>query len=143
MTKYGKYYVPPDLFYQRLWRERLREIGFVVTRLEKLDAHDVWHIRLRGTLAAQNYLLLSKSAGQKVLRSADPVTRQLQLEIRRMASEMGSLISKDHLEVTRQGKCFEISFIWPPGRPGRLLRTEKKPDAFSFHIRSWLRKNRN
>ena len=143
MVKYGKYYVGPDLFYQRLWRDRLREIGFVVTHLEKLDAHHVWQIRLRGTLTAQTNLLMSKPAGEKTLASEEPLTRQLELEIRRIAKEMGSPMQSDHLNIARTGKLFEVSFIWPPGKPGRLLRKEKKPDAFSFHIRSWLRRNPN
>lgn len=143
MVKYGKYYVGPDLFYHRLWRDRLREIGFVVTCLEKLDAHHVWQIRLRGTLRAQTSLLMSKPAGQKILASEEPLTKQLELELRRIAKEMGSPIQRDHLNLTRTGKLFEVSFIWPPGKAGRLLRMEKKPDAFSFHMRFWLRRSWN
>ena len=143
MLRYGRYYVSPDLFYQRLWYERLREIGFVVTCLEKLDAHHVWRIRLRGTLKAQAHLLVSKPAGKKVMDCEDPMTKQLELEVRRIARDLGGPIPGDHLEIERTGKCFQIAFIWRFGTPGRLFRTEKKPDGFGFHIRAWTRQNRN
>lgn len=143
MLRYGRYSLPGDFFYHRLWHDRLREIGFVVTCLEKLDAHHVWRIRLRGTLKAQAHLLVSQPVGKKALAAENPMVKQLELQIRRIAAELGSPIRQDHLEIEHSGKTFQISFIWPMGNPGRLRRTEKRPDAFCFHVRAWVRRNRN
>ena len=36
MLKAGRYYQSPDLFYHRLWRERLQGIGFRVYYVERI-----------------------------------------------------------------------------------------------------------
>jgi hypothetical protein len=139
----GKYFQPADLFYQRLWWQRLRQVGFQVISVERLEAHPVWDIRLRGTLAAQAYLLVSKPASHKVMASDEMLEAQLKAEVQRIAQEMGPAIKTDSISVDRNGQYLRVAFLWSPGKPGLLMRKTKKPEAFTFLIRPWLRQVRN
>ncbi len=143
LRHYGAYYRPPDLFYQQLWKQRLMDIGLRVLAVERLPYHPVWYLRLRGTLAAQAYLLISKPVSARVARADDPLCKQLASEIHQIAKDLGSPIRRDCLGVLRIGTYFRVSFIWPLGNPGCLLNQAKKPEAFSFFIRRWLRRLRN
>jgi len=67
LLKSGRYYRSAALFYHELWREHLRQMGFVVISVEKLDAHDLWVIRLRITSSAQLNLLFSSARTDLVL----------------------------------------------------------------------------
>ncbi len=139
----GTYYHSAEFFYQELWRQRLLNIGWRVLAVERLPYHPVWDIRLRGTLAAQVYLLLSKPVAVRVAKSKDPLCKQFECEIREIAKELGPAICRDCVSVIRTGTYFRVSFIWPRGKPGRLVHQVKKPVAFTFLIQPWLRKNRN
>jgi hypothetical protein len=139
----GQYFQPGALFYQRLWRERLRHLGFRVIAIEKQQYHHLWEIRLRGTLTAQAYLLLSKMASPKSLRAKDLLVEQLKAEIHLLAKEMGPPLKRDEIMVTRTGAYVRVVFLWAAGEPGLLMRKEKQADAFPFLIRPWLRKIRN
>ena len=139
----GRYYQSGELFFQRLWRERFRQLGFRVTRVEKHECHHLWEVRLCGTLTAQSYLLLTKPVPPKWLNAPDLLERQLKAEVQRMAQELGPPIKGAEIMVTRTGACFRVIFLWPEGEPGLLLRKEKKADAFHFLIRPWLRRIRN
>jgi hypothetical protein len=139
----GAYYHSADLFYQELWKQRLVGIGFRVLSVEKLPYHHVWDIRACGGLSAQTYLLVSKPVPAKLAWSEDPLPKQLESEIHQIAKDLGLAVRKDCLNVVRTGRYFRASFIWPMGKPGRLLKQEKKTEAFSFLIRPWLRRNRN
>jgi hypothetical protein len=143
LRRCGVYYHSADLFFQELWKQQLEQMGFRVLSVEKLSLHQVWDIRVCGSLAAQTYLLMSKPIPRKDSWVKDPLPKQLRLEIQRIAKEMGAPIKTDCITVVRTGAYFRASFIWPMGKPGRLLKKEKKADAFSFLIRPWLRKNRN
>lgn len=143
LRKCGSYYHRADLFYQELWKQRLIHMGFRVISVEKLDLHDVWDIRLRGSLTAQAYLLVSKPISKQVSGHSDLMARQLRTEIRSIAADLGCPIRADCIQVVRTGALLRASFIWPVGRPGLLLKARKKPEAFSFLIRPWLRKRRN
>ena len=143
MLRCGRYYQSGELFFQRLWRERFRQLGFRVTRVEKHECHHLWEVRLCGTLTAQSYLLLSKPVPSKWLNAADLLERQLNAEVRRVAQELGPPIKGAEIMVTRTGACFRVIFLWSEGEPGLLLRKEKKADAFRFLIRPWLRRIRN
>lgn len=119
-------------------------IGFRVLLVQKLSMHEVWEIRVCANLAAQTYLLISKPVPKKDIWSADPMRKQLQSEIHQIAKDLGLPIQRDCITVARSGGAyFTIAFIWQRGRPGMLLKKAKKPQAFSFLIRPWLRRNRN
>jgi len=143
LQRCGAYYHSADLFYHELWKQRLINIGFRVMLVEKFPYHHVWRIRVCGSLTAQSYLLLIKPVPPKHASADDLLERQLRSEVMAMAKEMGPAIKSDCLHVGRTGKYFLISFIWPVGKPGLLLKKEKKPSAFSFLLMSWLRRNRN
>ena len=143
LLKSGRYYRSAALFYHELWRQHLRQMGFVVISVEKLDAHDLWVISVRITSAAQVHLLLSLRPTGKMKEGIDPLEYQLTKFVQRLGNTMGQPIRSDYLTVQRTGAYCTVAFIWKPGRPGRLLRKEKKPSAFSFLIRPWLKRNRN
>jgi hypothetical protein len=143
LRRCGAYYHSGDLFYQELWKQRLGQIGFRVLSVEKLPLHHVWDIRVCGSLTAQTYLLLSKPVPSKHSWVKDPLPKQLQSEIHEIARDLGLPIRRDCILVVRTGAYFGASFIWPLGKPGRLLKKAKRAEAFSFLIRPWLRKNRN
>ena len=143
LRRCGAYYHSGELFYQELWKERLSQIGFRVISVEKLPYHHVWDIRLCGSLTAQTYLLVSKPVFKRYAGSKELLLKQLRLEIQQIAKDMGPPIKTDCVGVSRTGAYFRASFIWPVGKPGLLLKKEKKAEAFSFLIRPWLRKNRN
>jgi hypothetical protein len=96
-----------------------------------------------GTLTAQSYLLLTIPVSKPFHCVKDIVLKQLQAEIQRVAKDFGANIQRDCLHVGRKGAYFRITFLWPLGKPGRWVKPEKKADAFSFLIRTWLRRNRN
>jgi len=143
LCRCGAYYHPGDLFYQELWKQRLSQIGFRVLSVEKLWLHEVWDIRLCGNLTVQTYLLISQPAAKQDLYATEPLLKPIRAEIQRLARELGPPIKSDCLNVVRSGAYFRVTFIWPVGRPGRLLKKEKKAEAFSFLIRAWVRRNRN
>jgi hypothetical protein len=144
LLRCGSYFHPADLFLQELWKQRLVHIGFRVLLVQKLPIHQVWEIRLCGSLAAQTYLLVSKAVPKKDVWSTDLVRKQLQSEVHQIAIDLGLPIQRDCITVARTGKAyFTIAFIWPKGKPGLLLKKERKPEAFSFLIKPWLRRNRN
>ena len=143
LRRCGAYYHSADLFYQELWKQRLVNIGMRVLSVERLPYHPVWYLRLCGSLRPQTYLLVSKPVPAKLVWAEDLLSKQLESEIHDMARDMGPPIRRDCLSVLRTGNYFRVSFIWPLGQPGLWLKPEKKPEAFSFLIRPWLRKNRN
>jgi len=123
--------------------QRLANIGLRVISIERLPYHPVWHVRLRGNLSAQIYLLVGTPSPSMLDHSKDPLSKQLESEIHQMAKDMGHAIKKDCLTVVRTGPYFQASFIWPKGKTGLWIKQNKKPEAFSYLIRPWLRKNRN
>jgi hypothetical protein len=139
----GVYYQSGELFYQRLWHQHLSQIGFRVVAVEKLRYHQLWDIRLYGTLAAQSYLLLTLPVSKPYFSTKDLLLKQFQAEVRRIAKDLGAPIARDCIHVGRKGAYFRITFIWSLGRPGRWVKPEKKAEAFSFLIQPWLRRNRN
>ena len=141
MRRCGTYYHSADFFYHELWKDRLRQAGFRVITINKIECHHVWDIRLCGTLSAQCYLLLTKPVPKRPCE--DLLLKQLRLEIQHIAKDLGPPIKADCMSVTRIGGRFRVSFIWPLGKPGQLLEKDKKPAAFSFLIRPWVRRNRN
>ena len=143
LRRCGTYYRPAELFYQELWKERLHQIGFRVISVEKLPYHHIWETRLCCTLTAQTYLLVSKPLPKRYASAKELLPKQLQSEIQQIAKDLGPPIKSDCINVARSGAYFRVSFIWPTGRPGRLLKIEKRAEAFSFLIRPWLRRNRN
>jgi hypothetical protein len=143
LKRSGAYYQSGDFFFQRLWHQRLSQIGFRVVSVEKLPYHHLWDIRLYGTLTAQSYLLLSKPVAKLHSSPNDLVLHQFRLEIQQIAKDLGSRIGRDCIHVGRKGAYFRVSFLWQVGRPGRWVKPEKKAEAFSFLIRPWLRRNRN
>jgi hypothetical protein len=139
----GAYYQSGDLFYQRLWHQRLSLIGFRVVSVEKLPYHHIWDIRCYLTLTGQSYLLLSIPVSKPFLCAKDIVLKQLGAEIQRIAKDLGAKIRRDCIHVNRKGAYIRITFIWPVGQAGRWVKPEKKAEAFSLLIRPWLRRNRN
>src|ERR1700687_5147408 len=89
LRRCGAYYHSADLFYQELWEQRLAQIGLRVLRVQKLPYHQVWDIRLRGTLSAQAYLLLSKPVPRQLVGSQELIPRQLRSEIQEIAKDLG------------------------------------------------------
>jgi hypothetical protein len=143
LRRCGAYYHSAEFFYHELWKQRLLNIGFRVLRIEKLPYHNVWDVKVCGNLAAQTYLLITKPVPAKLAWANDPLPKLFQAEIGRIAKELGCPIKRDCISVARTGVYFRAGFIWPLGKPGSLLKQEKKIDALSFLIRPWLRKNRN
>jgi hypothetical protein len=143
MLKAGAYFHPADFFYHELWRDHLREIGFRVISVERLRHHPLWRIRLRATLAAQTFLLITRPMPKKNACATDPQVAQLKSEIQRLAKEMGKAIKSDCIGVCREGAYFRVAFLWPMGREGLLLKKEKSAAPFSFLIQPWLRRTRN
>jgi hypothetical protein len=143
LLRCGRYYQGAELFYQRLWKQHFNQMGFRVILVEKLDCHHLWRIHLRGSLTTQSFLLLSKSVSPKFMNAPDVQEKQLAAEVRRIAQDLGLPLKRDCLSVSRTGAYFQISFLWPKGRPGLLLRSEFKPQAFRFLIRPRLRLIRN
>jgi hypothetical protein len=143
LRRCGAYYHSANLFYQELWKQRLVPIGFRILLVEKLPYHHVWHIRLCGSLTAQTYLLVTKPVPKRYLGTTGVLLKQLRSEIREIAKDLGPPIKSDCINVVRNGAYFQASFIWPLGKPGKLLKKEKKVEAFSFLIRPWLKRNRN
>ena len=68
---------------------------------------------------------------------------QLKTEIKQFAMELGCPINSDCIQVARNGAYFRLAFIWPRGQPGQLSPKGKKPHAFTFLIRKWLRQVSN
>jgi hypothetical protein len=126
-----------------LWREPLGQIGFRVIAVERLPHHPVWEIRLRGTLTTQAYLLVTKPMTKARSAATDPLLAQLKSEIQQMAKDLGSSIKSDCVSVARNGAYFQVTFLWPLGKPGLLLQKQKKAQPLSLLIRPWLRRNRN
>jgi hypothetical protein len=118
-------------------------MGFRVISVSKLPYHELWDIRCYGSLSAQSYLLLTIPVAKPCFCAKDIVLKQLCVEIRRIAKELGASIGRDCIHVDRKGAYIRITFIWPLGKPGRWVKSEKKAEAFSFLIRPWLRRNRN
>ncbi len=143
MCRCGAYYHSADMFYQELWRDRLSEIGFYVISVERMPHHPVWEIRLRGSLAAQTYLLVTRPVPKAHALADDLLVPQLKDEIRQIAQRLGKPIKPDCVGVSRTGAFFRVSFLWPLGRPGVLVRQEKRAEPFSFLVRPWLRRCRN
>ena len=143
LSRCGTYYHSADLFYHELWKQHLINLGFRVLYVEKLPYHHVWDVRVFGSLAAQTYLLVSKPLPKKLMWSKDPLPKQLESELLRIAVDLGLPIRKDCVSASRTGSYFRAGFIWKRGKPGRLLKKEKKVEAFSFLMRQWLRKARN
>ena len=143
LRRCGTYYQSGDLFYQRLWHQHLSRIGFRVISVEKLPYHQLWDIRLFGSLKAQSYLLLTKPVAKRYLWAKDLLLKQLHLEVQQVAKDFGAFIRRDCIHVARKGAYLRVTFIWPLGKPGRWVKPEKKAEAFSFLIRSWLRRSRN
>ena len=143
MRKCGTYYHSAAFFYHEMWRERLRQLGFHVAFIERLPEHPVWRIRLRGSLTAQTYLLLTKPMTKLRAAAKDPLLAQLQSEIREIASDLGRPMKNDDIEVGRQGAYFLVTFIWSPGKPGLWLPKPKMTSPFSLLVRPWLRRARN
>ena len=139
----GSYYQPPDLFYHRLWRARLQQIGFRVISVERLPSHPVWDIRLRGSLATQLHLLLSKSMASARSKEQNLLLRQIRAEIQQAAKQLGRTIQSDNLTVERKGTYVRLAFVWPLGGPGILRKMDKKPEPLSFLVKPWLRRIRN
>jgi hypothetical protein len=139
----GRFYLPVAHFYHRLWRDHLQEIGFRVIHVEKLEEHPLWVIRVRSTASAQLHLLASAPATAHFMAAEDPLEHQLQAEVLRMGKTWGPAIRKTELSLARQGAYCTIAFLWPVGKPGRLARQAKTPNAFSFLMRTWLKKSRN
>jgi hypothetical protein len=143
LRRCGAYYSSGDLFYQRLWHQHLAQIGFRVISVQKLPYHELWDIRLYGSLTAQSYLLLSMPVSKPHFCAKDILLKQFQMVIQRIAKDLGAVIRRDCILVNRKGAYFRITFIWPLGKPGRWVKPERKAEAFSFLIRPWLRRNRN
>ena len=143
LLRCGAYYQSGELFYQRLWRDRLRAVGFRILLVRKLAIHDVWELRVCGSLTSQTYLLMSKPVPRKLLWSKDLLTKQLQAEIHLIAQDLGLPIKRDCITVTKTGAYFRAAFIWKKGKPGMLLKQGSNPEAFSFIIKPWLKRNRN
>ena len=143
LRRCGAYYHSAALFYHELWKQRLLNIGFRVLYIEKLPYHNVWDIRVCSNLTAQTYLLVSTPVPSKLAWAKDPLPKLFEAEIRRIATDLGCSIKRDCISVARTGAYFRAGFIWPPGKPGRLLKQEKKLDPMTFLIRPWLRKIRN
>ena len=121
-------------------------MGFRVISIERIEHHPVWHIRLRGTANARNYLLLSRPLAKRlhdVDDDTDLLVIQLTAEVRRIAAALGPPIKSDYISVVRHGTFFSVSFIWSVGSTGLLLGKQQKPDAFRFLVRPWLRTQRN
>ncbi len=143
LSRCGAYYHSGDFFYHELLKQRLTHIGFRVSSVEKQPYHQVWEVRLRATLAAQTYLLLTKPAPKRDAWADDLLRRQLRSEMHEIVRALGPPVQRDCLGVVGHGAYFQVSFIWPAGRPGLLLSKVKKAEAFSFLIRPWLRRIRN
>ncbi len=143
MRQCGAYYHSGRFHFHELWRDRLREIGFHVISVERMPHHPVWEIRLRGSLAAQTYLLVTRPVPKALACADDLLVPQLKSEIRQIAKDLGKTIKSDCVGVTRSGAYFRVSFLWPLGKPGLWSRQEKRTEPFSFLIRPWLRRSRN
>ncbi len=139
----GAYYQSGEFFYQRLWHDRLSQIGFRVISVQKLSYHQLWDLRMYGTAAAQAYLLLTRPTAKWHLAAKDLLLKKFEVEIREIAQDLGARISRNSIQVIRKGAYFRAILIWPRGKPGRWVKPEKKAEAFSFLIRPWLRTNRN
>jgi hypothetical protein len=143
LRRCGAYYQSGDLFYQQLWHQHLSRIGFRVISVEKLPYHELWDIRLFGSLTAQSYLLLTKPVAKPHLWAKDLLLKQLHLEVQQAAKDFGAPMRRDCIHVARKGAYVRVTFIWPLGKPGRWVKPEKKAEAFSFLIRPWLRRSCN
>ena len=143
LRRCGAYYQSGDLFYQRLWYQRLSQIGFRVTSVQKKTYHQLWDLRMYGSLTAESYLLVTRPVSKRHLSAKDLLLKQFELEIRRIAQDLGAPIPRHSIQVDRKGAYFRAIFIWPLGKPGCWVKPEKKAEAFSFLIRPWLRRNRN
>jgi hypothetical protein len=64
LRRCGAYYQSGDLFYQRLWHQHLSRVGFRVISVEKLPYHELWDIRLFGSLTD-----LTKAGAFRVISS--------------------------------------------------------------------------
>ena len=143
LRRCGAYHHSARLFYHELWKQHLAHLGWRVLSVERLPYHPVWHIRLCGNLSVQIRLLVSQPVPAKPAEAEDLVSGQLVAEVRKIAKDLGPAIRRDCLNVARRGSYFQVSFIWPLGKQGVWVKPEKKPDAFSFLVRPWLRRNRN
>jgi len=139
----GTYYQPRNLFFHHVWRERLVETGLRVLSVEKFEVHEVWLIRMVLTLSAQAFLLFNRPIPEKLAGSKDVLSKQLELELRTIAKGLGLPIERGCVCVVRSGKYLRASFIWPCGKPGRLIHQPKKAHHFSLSIQPWLRKTKN
>lgn len=146
MQKAGQYFESGQFIFHKFLRNELVRLGFRVVSIERIEHHPVWHIRVRCTATAQNFLLISRPLAKR-LRDGDDqtdlLTVQLKAEIRRIAKTLGPPIKSDCISAMRSGSFFNIAFIWPRGSTGLLLRQQPKPDVFSLYVKPWLKLNRN
>jgi hypothetical protein len=112
LRRCGAYYQSGDLFYQRLWHQHLSRIGFRVISVEKLPCHELWDIRLFGSLTAQSYLLLTKPVAKPHLWAKDLLLKQLHLEVQQVAKDFGAPMRRDCIHVARKGAYVRVTFIW-------------------------------
>jgi hypothetical protein len=146
MRRAGRYYEAGQFLYHKFLRNELVQMGFRVVLIEKLDHHPVWHIRLRITARAQNFLLLSRPLAKRLKAeddSTDLLVIQLKAEIKRIAAQLGPKIKSDYISILREGAYITVAFIWPVGTTGLLLRKQRRPDAFGLLVRPWLKTTRN
>ena len=120
------------MFYQRLWHQRLSQIGFRVISVTKLPYHELWDIRLYGTLTSESYLLLTKSVPKRYAFSKDLLVKQFESEIQEIAKDLGLAIRRDCIQVDRKGAYFRVIVIWPLGKPGRGSNRRKRLRLFRF-----------
>ncbi len=139
----GAYHQSGEFFYQRLWHDRLSQIGFRVISVQKLPYHQLWDLRMYGTATGQAYLLLTRPTAKWHLAAKDLLLKKFEEEIRQIAQDLGVPVPRNSIQVIRKGAYFRAIFIWPRGKPGRWVKPEKKAEAFSFLIRPWLQRNRN
>ena len=134
LIKYGRYYQPARYFYHRQLGQRLREMGFRVRSIDRLETHSVWRVRLKQTDSCLDFL--------RPYRLLEP---KLKVQIRCALKDLGHGIPAAEIVVAGYGVYFQIAFVWPLGSAGTWQPPSDHPNPFdvSLMFRGWLREKRN
>jgi hypothetical protein len=148
MAKYGRHVEPGRLFFHLRLRERLEALGFRVISIQRLDAHPVWELRVKGSLDAQTKLLLGKShSGKRPASwgSLEVIEQRLKAEMHTILKSLGRAVNADELNVVRYGGYFQVVFVRPMGQPGKWYAQPQRPHPLQVSgvVQRWIKAQRN
>lgn len=144
MERFGRYETQHGLFHHRQIQRRLAHYGFRVVSINRDDCHPVWRVRLRNTIDAQLALLLTRKRW-KGRGKAELLHRRLKQVLCEVLAEIGPRVEARDIDLMREGRYIQASFVWKAGRPGLWLPAVARPTPMqvSLTLLRWIREQRN